>query len=102
VYKRQEEAGADVEIQSLFSLLNVAHVEQVHLFYLAQMRSPQFAAGTESLEVALFTEETIPWNELAFPTVKQTLQWYFADSRAGLLGDLGVRSRDILPGERIG
>jgi hypothetical protein len=97
-----EEAGADVEIQSLFSLLNVAHVEQVHLFYLAQMRSPQFAAGTESLEVALFTEETIPWNELAFPTVKQTLQWYFADARAGLLGDFGVRSRDILPGERIG
>jgi ADP-ribose pyrophosphatase YjhB (NUDIX family) len=102
IRETMEEAGADVEIQSLYSLLNVAHVEQVHLFYLAQMRTPQFAAGTESLEVALFTEETIPWTELAFPTVKQTLQWYFADARAGHLGDLGVRTRDILPGERIG
>jgi len=102
IRETMEEAGAEVEIQSLYSLLNVVHVEQVHLFYLAQMRTPQFAAGTESLEVALFTEENIPWTELAFPTVKQTLQWYFADARAGHLGDLGVRTRNILPGERIG
>jgi ADP-ribose pyrophosphatase YjhB (NUDIX family) len=96
-----EEAGAEVEIGPLFSLLNVAHVEQVHLFYLARMHSPIFSAGTESLEVALFTEENIPWSELAFPTVKQTLQWYFEDLRQGALTNLRTRSRDILPGERI-
>jgi ADP-ribose pyrophosphatase YjhB (NUDIX family) len=96
-----EEAGADVEIGPLFSLLNVIHVEQVHLFYLARMRTPAFSAGSESLEVALFTEATIPWTQLAFPTVKQTLQWYFEDVRNGLFHDLRTRSRDILPGERI-
>jgi ADP-ribose pyrophosphatase YjhB (NUDIX family) len=102
IRETMEEAGAEVEIQSLYSLLNVVHVEQVHLFYLAQMQTPQFAAGTESLEVALFTEENIPWTELAFPTVKQTLQWYFTDARTGHLGDLGVHTRAILPSERIG
>ncbi|NCX66047.1 MAG: NUDIX hydrolase [Burkholderiaceae bacterium] len=96
-----EEAGAHVDIGPLFSLLNVAHVEQVHLFYLAHMRTPHFEAGTESLEVGLFTEAQIPWSELAFPTVKQTLQWYFEDLHAGGFHHVRTRSRDILPSERI-
>jgi len=40
-----EEAGANVDIGPLFSLLNVVHAQQVHLFYLAQMRTPDFEAG---------------------------------------------------------
>jgi len=99
-----EEAGAIVEIGPLYSLLNVPHAEQVHLFYLATMSSPEFSAGEESLEVALFHEHEIPWDELAFPTVKQTLEWYFADRAAGNLEagkEFHVRSRDVLPSERI-
>jgi len=99
-----EEAGAQVEMGPLYSLLNVPHAEQVHLFYLAKMNSPQFCAGEESLEVALFYEHEIPWTELAFPTVKQTLEWFFADRAAGLLEigkEFQVRSRDVLPSERI-
>ena len=99
-----EEAGAQVEIGPLYSLLNVPHAEQVHLFYLATMHSPDFAAGEESLEVALFYEHEIPWGDLAFPTVKQTLEWFFADRAAGLLEsgkEFHIRSRDVLPSERI-
>jgi len=97
-----EEAGAIVEIGPLYSLLNVPHAEQVHLFYLATMTSPQFAAGEESLEAALFHEHEIPWDELAFPTVKQTLTWFFADRAAGVLeGQFHVRSRDVLSSEKI-
>jgi ADP-ribose pyrophosphatase YjhB (NUDIX family) len=99
-----EEAGAQVEMGPLYSLLNVPHAEQVHLFYLAKMTSSQFCAGEESLEVALFHEHEIPWAELAFPTVKQTLEWFFADRAAGLLEtgkEFQVRSRDVLPSERI-
>ena len=99
-----EEAGAVVEIGPLYSLLNVLHAEQVHLFYLASMTTPEFSAGEESLEVALFHEHEIPWDELAFPTVKQTLEWFFADRAAGLLDsdqEFHVRSRDVLPSERI-
>lgn len=78
-----EEAGAAVEIGALFSMLNVPHVHQVHIFYLADMRSPEFAAGEESLEVRLFTEPEIPWDDIAFPTVAETLRFYFADRAAG-------------------
>ena len=99
-----EEAGAIVEIGPLYSLLNVPHAEQVHLFYLATMTSAEFQAGEESLEVALFSEQDIPWHEIAFPTVKQTLEWFFADRAAGVFdteSQFSVRSRDILPSEKI-
>ncbi|QWE21318.1 NUDIX hydrolase [Polynucleobacter sp. AP-Kolm-20A-A1] len=99
-----EESGAAVEIGLLYSLLNVPHAEQVHLFYLAKMTSPEFCAGEESLEVALFEEHEIPWGDIAFPTVKQTLEWFFADRASGALEagkEFHVRSRDVLPSERI-
>jgi hypothetical protein len=82
----------------------VPHAEQVQLFYLATMSTPHFAAGEESLEVALFDEKDIPWAEIAFPTVKQTLEWFFADRAAGLFDgsvEFNVRSRDISRGEKI-
>ncbi|KIG09158.1 MULTISPECIES: NUDIX hydrolase [Caballeronia] len=78
-----EEAGARVEIQSLFTLLNVPHVHQVHLFYLARLLDLDVDAGEESLEVRLFDESEIPWDEIAFPTVGQTLRFFFADRAAG-------------------
>ena len=78
-----EEAGAQFEMQGLFSLLNVARVGQVHLFYRARLLSDQFNPGTETMEAKLFTESEIPWDEIAFRTVKETLEHYFADRRAG-------------------
>jgi ADP-ribose pyrophosphatase YjhB (NUDIX family) len=78
-----EEAGARVELQELFSLLNVPHVHQVHLFYRARLLDLDFAAGEESLEVRLFSEGEIPWDDLAFPTTAETLRFYFADRKAG-------------------
>ena len=92
----EEEAGADVELGKLFTLLNVAHVHQVHLFYLARLRSLDFAPGEESLEVQLFTQDEIPWDDLAFPTVRNTLELFFADRvkmREG--GSYGFHCRDI-------
>ncbi|BEH18360.1 NUDIX hydrolase [Burkholderia pseudomallei] len=94
-----EEAGARVEVQNLFTLLNVPHVHQVHLFYLARLVDPSFEAGEESLEVRLFDEADIPWNEIAFPTVSQTLRFFFADREAG---DYGVHTGDIFRSLRNG
>lgn len=81
-----EEAGAQFEMEGLFSLLNVARVGQVHLFYRARLTSDQFAPGTETIEARLFSEDEIPWDEIAFRTVKETLEHYFADRRAGHYG----------------
>ena len=81
-----EEAGAQFEMHALFSLINVARVGQVHLFYRATLLSPEFDPGTETQEALLFDEADIPWDEIAFRTVKETLEHFFADRRAGHFG----------------
>ena len=78
-----EEAGAQFEMEGLFSILNVARVGQVHVFYTARLLHDTFDPGFETIEARLFTEAEIPWDELAFRTVKETLHHYFADRRAG-------------------
>ena len=81
-----EEAGAKFEMQPLFTIVNVPQVGQVHLFYRARLTSPDFDAGTETMEARLFEEKDIPWEELAFKTVKTTLERYFTDRRSGTYG----------------
>lgn len=81
-----EEAGAQFEMQGLFSLINVARVGQVHLFYRARLLSTEFDPGTETIEARLFTESEVPWDELAFKTVKETLKLYFSDRKAAKFG----------------
>ena len=81
-----EEAGANVIELEAFSLLDVPYVHQVHVFYRARMAAPVFAAGAESLEVQLFSEAEIPWADLSFRTVIETLKLFFADRRAGKFG----------------
>jgi ADP-ribose pyrophosphatase YjhB (NUDIX family) len=78
-----EEAGARVELEGLFSVLNVVRVGQVHLFYRARLLDTDFHPGPESIEARLFSESEIPWEELAFRTVRETLQRYFEDRRQG-------------------
>lgn len=87
-----EEAGARVQLQGLFSVLNVVRVGQVHFFYRAALQDLDFAPGVESLEVALFREAEVPWEHLAFRTTAETLRRYFAD-RAG--GQFGLHCADI-------
>jgi ADP-ribose pyrophosphatase YjhB (NUDIX family) len=81
-----EEAGAQFEIEDLFTVMNVVRVGQVHLFYRARLLSDQFNPGPETIEAQLFTEAEIPWEEIAFRTVKETLERYFADRREGRFG----------------
>jgi ADP-ribose pyrophosphatase YjhB (NUDIX family) len=96
IRETEEEAGANVELGNLFTLLNVAHVHQVHLFYLAKLLDLDYAAGIESLDVQLFAEHEIPWDDLAFPTIRTTLELFFADRRRVREGgSYGVHTRDI-------
>ncbi len=87
-----EEAGAQFEMQGLFSVLNVARVGQVHFFFRAQLTSDQFAPGHETMEARLFAEHEIPWDDLAFRTVKETLKAFFADRQRG---EFGMHQTDI-------
>ena len=78
-----EEAGAEIELEALFTVLNVVHVGQVHFYYRARMLSDRLDPGPETIEARLFDEAGIPWDELAFRTVKVTLEHFFADRRDG-------------------
>jgi ADP-ribose pyrophosphatase YjhB (NUDIX family) len=78
-----EEAGAQIEMQALFTVLNVARVGQVHMYYRAKLLSDQFNPGFETIEARLFTEDQIPWDEIAFQSVTETLKHYFADRHSG-------------------
>ena len=74
-----EEACARVGPTSLYQLFDLPHINQVHVFFRAELADLDFAVGIESLEVGLFEENEIPWDELAFRTVARTLECYFRD-----------------------
>jgi ADP-ribose pyrophosphatase YjhB (NUDIX family) len=78
-----EEAGAKVLIDAPFALISIAHINQVHLFYRGRLADPTYSCGEESLEVALFEAEAIPWANLAFTSVAFCLQRYLEDRRNG-------------------
>jgi ADP-ribose pyrophosphatase YjhB (NUDIX family) len=92
-----EEAGARVELEGLYTLVNIPDIDQVYLLFRARLLDLDFAAGEESLEVALFGEDEIPWDEMAFRTVHKTLKHYFEDRRSGHyplhFSDLGRRTQ---------
>ena len=79
----QEEALAQVEIGSLLTVASVLHAHQVHIFFRATLRKPEFGAGPESLEVKLVRPEEIPWDDIAFPSTDFGLRRYLADRAAG-------------------
>jgi ADP-ribose pyrophosphatase YjhB (NUDIX family) len=83
VRETTEEAGAKIELEGLFTLLNVVRVGQVHFFYRARMLDTRLDPGPETLEARLFHEHEIPWDQIAFRTVKDTLQHFFACRRQG-------------------
>lgn len=75
----EEESGAQLEMGPLYTIIDVPHVEQVHFFYLAKVLSPDMAPGFETLEARFFDFQDIPWEELAFRTVRTTLEHYLED-----------------------
>jgi ADP-ribose pyrophosphatase YjhB (NUDIX family) len=70
----REEACVELEIEGLLGVYNVAKVSQVQLLYMARMTGPEFACGEESLDVRLFSWEEIPWEEIAFSSVRWALR----------------------------
>ena len=78
-----EEANAKVEMLGLYALFNIPHINQVYMLFRARLLDLEFSAGAETLETALFEEHQIPWERLAFATVKRTLKLYFNDRREG-------------------
>lgn len=71
-----EEANTEVEILRLHCIYNLPHINQVYVHFLAKLKEARFSCGNESLEVRLFEEKAIPWEELAFSSSKFALKKY--------------------------
>ncbi len=87
-----EEAEARVDIGPLYTFYNLPHINQIYLMFRGRLLDLNFGPGSESLEVRLFREDEIPWQEIAFRTVGETLKHFFADRARGQfefhLGDI--------------
>lgn len=87
-----EEAYANVEILAPYALYNICYVNQVYLMFRARLLDRNFKPGNESKEVRLFAEQEIPWDQIAFTVIEETLTQYFKDRRNGLfpfyIGDI--------------
>ena len=82
----QEEALAQVEIEDLCAIVHVLSSAQVHVMFRARLDGSGWGSGPESLEVRLCAEQEVPWDELAFPSVRFTLGRWFEDRAAGRRG----------------
>lgn len=81
----KEEANARLDIRGLLAVYSVPRISQVQLIYLADLITPNVSAGEESLEVGLYRWDDIPWEDIAFPSVKWALDHYAEMDRDGIL-----------------
>ena len=78
-----EEANARIEIGELYSMYSLPYINQVHLLFRARLLDLDFSPGIESLEVRLFGEAEIPWDEIAFRPIRFSLEHFFAERKQG-------------------
>ena len=81
-----EEANARVELGELYALISLPQISQVYMMFQARLLDLDFGPGPESLDVRLFDEADVPWEEIAFRTIGRTLRRYFLDRRLGRFG----------------
>lgn len=100
-----EEANARVDILGLYALFNIPHISQVYMLFRARLLDLDYFAGAETLETRLFSETEVPWDEIAFITVRRTLNHYFSDRRTGEfrfhMGTVEPMAREAKPHEEI-
>ena len=75
-----------------YTMFSLPHINQIHFFYFADLLDENYGPTSESIEVKLFDESEIPWDELAFPTVKKTLEYYIQDKKDN---NFSFREEDI-------
>jgi ADP-ribose pyrophosphatase YjhB (NUDIX family) len=94
----REEANVVVELDSIYTLFSLPHISQIYAFFRGRMPEEKFSAGEESLEVRMFEESEIPWDQLAFQTVRRSLSLYLEDRKAG---EFIFRTEDLTPDRKI-
>lgn len=76
-----EETSTEVKMDHLYAIFNIPQISQIYMLFLAEVIAEDFGPTSESLEVRLFEEDSIPWEELAFPFVPLVLKHYLNDKK---------------------
>ncbi|HRE17681.1 MAG TPA: NUDIX hydrolase [Rhodocyclaceae bacterium] len=90
----REEACAELGTLTPFAMVSIPHIHQVHLFYRSEVVDGAHHPGEESLETQLFAAADIPWEALAFRSVRYGLQRFLEDRERGIFG---FHSTDLEP-----
>jgi ADP-ribose pyrophosphatase YjhB (NUDIX family) len=91
----REEAEADIAIEGILGVFSIARIGQVQVIFRGRFAgAPQFAAGPESLDVRLFAWDEIPWEEIAFPSVRWALNAWHGNGGGPLGAPAGNPSDD--------
>lgn len=85
----REEANVEITLRNLLAIYSIPRLSQVQIMFCAELLKPEFSAGSESLEVALFSWEEIPWSELAFPSVHWALTQFNSVKGRGVFAPFG-------------
>jgi ADP-ribose pyrophosphatase YjhB (NUDIX family) len=89
-----EEARAKIAIEGLLAIYDITRLSQVQLIFRARLLDENVSAGPESQEVALFGWDGIPWDDIAFPSVRWALHH---EKEVQATGDLGPRFNPANP-----
>jgi len=83
-----EETGVGLapEKMKLYGVGSVGDGMQVYVSFRAEMESADFKAGDESLEVALFSAQELPWDELAYPGIRKAVENFYQEMESGKFG----------------
>ncbi len=82
IRETEEEACASIIDLTPYAVINIPHINQVYFMFRANLAVDTYAAGAESLEVKLVLPEDIPWADLSFPSIRETLRMYCEDLRS--------------------
>ena len=88
-----EEARARIVIDGVLGMFSVSRIGQVQVIFRARFADdgpPSFSPGPESLDVQLMPFAEIPWDDVAFPTVRWALDAWWAQTDKVGSGPLGA------------
>lgn len=93
-----EEARAKLEIVDMLGLYSIPRISQVQVFFRARLTAPEVSAGPESEAVALYAWEDIPFDDLAFPSVRWALEdWRARRGQSAPPPALRTQGKDFAP-----
>ena len=99
----REETGiaVDPEAMTLVSVSSILHMAQTHLVFRCHLdKKPDHSLTEEAIECCWFDKKSLPWDELAFPTiephVRQIYRWLKSGNygiRVGFIDESGTQYR---------